>query len=104
MALGANLGDARATLAAALARLAARLGPLQVAPLYLTEPVSQIPQPEFLNTVALGFSAASAEELLAAALAVETDLGRRRDGVRDAPRTIDIDLLFAGGESPRQVG
>lgn len=60
--------------------------------------MSQIPQPEFLNTVALGVSTSSAEELLAAALAVEEELGRHRDGVRDGPRTIDIDLLFAGGE------
>jgi 2-amino-4-hydroxy-6-hydroxymethyldihydropteridine diphosphokinase len=92
------LGDPRATLAEALARLARRLGPLEVAPIYRTEPVSPIPQPDFLNTVALGVSAASAEELLACALAVEAELGRHRDGRRDAPRTIDIDLLFAGEE------
>jgi 2-amino-4-hydroxy-6-hydroxymethyldihydropteridine diphosphokinase len=60
--------------------------------------VSPIPQPEYLNTVALGFSALPAEDLLAGALAVEVELGRRRDGRRDAPRTIDIDLLFVGAE------
>lgn len=60
--------------------------------------MSSIPQPDFLNTVALGASSASAERLLAAALEVEAELGRRRDGARDAPRTIDIDLLFAGDE------
>jgi 2-amino-4-hydroxy-6-hydroxymethyldihydropteridine diphosphokinase len=98
LALGANLGEPRAALAAALARLSRRFGPLEVAPLYRTEPVSPIPQPEYLNTVALGVSELSAEELLAAALAVEVELGRRRDGRRDAPRTIDIDLLFVGGE------
>ena len=60
--------------------------------------MSPIPQPEYLNTVALGVSALGAEALLAGALAVEIELGRRRDGRRDAPRTIDIDLLFVGDE------
>lgn len=60
--------------------------------------MSPIPQPEYLNTVALGVSTLSAEALLAGALAVEVELGRRRDGRRDAPRTIDIDLLLVGDE------
>ena len=40
------------------------------------------------------------ETLLEAALAIERELGRDRgaDSARDAPRTIDVDLLFAGDE------
>ena len=102
VALGGNTGDVRAAFAVALAELAARFGPLEVAPLYRSEPVSALPQPEFLNTVALGATAASAEELLAAALTVEAALGRRRDAAADdapaAPRPIDLDLLFVGDE------
>lgn len=54
-----------------------------------------MPQPPYLNTVAVAYGAFEPEELLAGALAVEAELGRRRDG-RGAPRTIDIDLLVVG--------
>lgn len=54
-----------------------------------------MPQPDYLNTVAVGYGELEPEQLLAGALAVEAELGRRRDR-RDAPRTIDVDLLLAG--------
>jgi 2-amino-4-hydroxy-6-hydroxymethyldihydropteridine diphosphokinase len=66
-----------------------------VAPLYRSEPVSPIPQPEYLNTVALGHGLQEPEELLAGALAVEAELGRRRN-LPLGPRRIDLDLLFVG--------
>ena len=94
-ALGANLGDARTTIGAAIDRIAARWGPLAVAPLYRTEPVSPIAQPDFLNTVVLGATRAAPEELLAFARELEARLGRT-PRQRDAPREIDIDLLFVG--------
>lgn len=54
-----------------------------------------MPQPPYLNTVALGHGAFAPELLLAGALEVETELGRRRAG-RGEPRTIDVDLLLVG--------
>lgn len=71
-----------------------------MAPLYRTEPVSTVAQPQFLNTVALGSTAESPETLLEVALEVERRLGRVRGALspRDAPRTIDLDLLFVGDE------
>jgi len=66
-----------------------------VAPLYRSDPVSAIPQPDYLNTVALARTGLSPEALLALAQGIESELGRRRT-VRDAPRTIDVDLLFVG--------
>lgn len=66
-----------------------------MAPLYRSEPVSPIPQPEYLNTVALGHGLQEPEELLAGALAVEAELGRRRN-LPLGPRRIDLDLLFVG--------
>jgi 2-amino-4-hydroxy-6-hydroxymethyldihydropteridine diphosphokinase len=54
-----------------------------------------VPQPAYLNTVALGHGAFAPEILLAGALAVETELGRQRAG-RGEPRTIDVDLLLVG--------
>jgi len=54
-----------------------------------------VPQPAYLNTVALGHGAFAPENLLAGALEVEAELGRRRAG-RGEPRTIDVDLLLVG--------
>jgi 2-amino-4-hydroxy-6-hydroxymethyldihydropteridine diphosphokinase len=54
-----------------------------------------VPQPDYLNTVAVGHGGFEPEELLAGAQAVEAELGRRR-GERGAPRTIDVDLLVVG--------
>lgn len=68
-----------------------------VAPLYLTEPVSPIPQPPFFNTVALGSSALRAERLLGLAQQIELELGRERSSV-GAPRSLDLDLLLVGDE------
>ena len=93
--LGGNLGDARGAIVEAVARLARRFGPLELAPLYRTEAVSPVPQPAYLNTVALGHGAFAPEILLAGALAVETELGRQRAGDGE-PRTIDVDLLLVG--------
>lgn len=50
--------------------------------------------PPFLNLVLVGFSALPPSSLLAALLALETRLGRRRRGVRNEPRVIDIDLIL----------
>ncbi len=84
----------------ALDRLAAALGPLVVAPLYLTEPVSAIPQPPFFNTVVLGTTGFAAEQLLALTQEVEREFGRERHAglVAEAPRTLDVDLLLLGDE------
>ena len=53
--------------------------------------------------MALGSGVVSPELLLELALDIERALGRRR-GVRDAPRTIDIDLLLVGGERRSRPG
>ena len=78
-------------------RLESVLGPLVVAPLYLTEPVSPIPQPPFLNTVAIGACGLAAPALLELTQRVERELGRERERP-EAPRTLDLDLLLLGEE------
>lgn len=95
LGLGGNLGDVETTLAAALRRLDAVLGPLRVAPLYRTAPVSPLPQPDYRNTAAVGRTALAPDALLSLAKALELRAGRRR-GARDAPRPLDIDLLLYG--------
>ncbi|MEO8502924.1 MAG: 2-amino-4-hydroxy-6-hydroxymethyldihydropteridine diphosphokinase [Acidobacteriota bacterium] len=93
--LGANLGDSATALAAAAALLRDALFEGRVASLYRTRPISNIPQPDFLNTVVVGFSGLPARALLDLALDLETLAGRQR-GVRHGPRVLDIDLLLYG--------
>jgi 2-amino-4-hydroxy-6-hydroxymethyldihydropteridine diphosphokinase len=95
LALGGNLGPVETTLTAALRQLAASLGPLRVASLYRSHPISPIPQPEFLNTAALARTVLAAEEVLALAKALELAAGRR-PGARFGPRPLDVDLLLYG--------
>lgn len=96
VALGGNLGDARGTVARAVAmfcdgadvRLLARSSD------YRTPPWSVLEQPPFINACIAVATALSPQELLARALAVERALGRdRAREQRWGPRPIDIDLL-----------
>ena len=97
--LGANLGDRRATLDAATRKLAAIEETTLVtrSPLYETDPVGGPPQDVYLNAAVLLRTTLEARDLLGRLLAIEASLGRVRDGTRDAPRTIDLDLLWMEG-------
>jgi 2-amino-4-hydroxy-6-hydroxymethyldihydropteridine diphosphokinase len=96
LGLGSNLGDREAAIAGALDRLAARgFRRSLLSSLFLTAPVGGPPQGLFLNAVAAGETALSPEELLAACLAIERELGRVRTEP-NGPRTIDIDILLFG--------
>ncbi|MFL6235903.1 MAG: 2-amino-4-hydroxy-6-hydroxymethyldihydropteridine diphosphokinase [Thermoanaerobaculia bacterium] len=83
------------TLAWALRRLEASLGPLRVASLYRSAPVSPVPQPDFLNTAVLARATLPPEEVLALGKALEHEAGRR-PGARFGPRPLDVDLLLYG--------
>ena len=94
--LGANLGDALGTLREAVARLRA-LPSTQVegvSSLYRTAPIDSS-GPDYLNAVAALDTALSPEALLAALQTIELDHGRERP-YRNAPRTLDLDLLLHG--------
>lgn len=96
LSLGANQGDRETTLACALRRLDELLGPLSFASLYRTAPLGvRDPQPDFLNTAAIGATALAPDHVLAAGKALELAAGRRR-GRRFAPRPLDVDLLLYG--------
>lgn len=94
--IGANLGDARAAIAAAIAALAALPSTRLVAlsSLYRSAPVDAA-GPDFLNAVAELRTALAPAELLAAMQAIEAAHGRERPW-RNAPRTLDLDLLLYG--------
>jgi 2-amino-4-hydroxy-6-hydroxymethyldihydropteridine diphosphokinase len=100
VALGSNVGDREATLRGALERLAATPGIslVAVSRLFETEPVGP-PQPAYLNAAAELDTTLSARELLSRLLAIEREAGRTRGTERNAPRTLDLDLLLFGGAS-----
>ncbi len=59
-----------------------------------TDPVGFLDQPRFLNGAVVLDTELAPRELLAVLLEVERELGRVRDGVRNGPRAIDLDLLL----------
>jgi 2-amino-4-hydroxy-6-hydroxymethyldihydropteridine diphosphokinase len=95
LALGSNLGDRRANLAAALARLRERVAVEAISSLYETEPAYVTDQPRFLNAALRGRTALGPAELLAFVKEIERALGRLA-GPRFGPRLVDIDLLLYG--------
>lgn len=95
LSLGSNLGDRRATLAAAVAALD---DVVAVSPVYETDPVGGPAQGPYLNVVVELATRRGARELLEAALALEVEAGRERR-VRWGPRTLDIDVLWVEGET-----
>jgi 2-amino-4-hydroxy-6-hydroxymethyldihydropteridine diphosphokinase len=99
VALGSNLGDREAVLRRALASLAATPGVerVQASALYETEPVGP-PQGPYLNAVAALDTALDAFALLARLRELERESGRVRGPERNAPRTLDLDLLLFGGD------
>ncbi|HLT20603.1 MAG TPA: 2-amino-4-hydroxy-6-hydroxymethyldihydropteridine diphosphokinase [Thermomicrobiales bacterium] len=93
IALGSNLGGRLENLRQALQHLAPALKITRVSPVYETGPVGYLDQPRFLNAVAEGETELEPLDLLRAMQAVEERLGRERS-FPNAPRTIDLDLLF----------
>jgi 2-amino-4-hydroxy-6-hydroxymethyldihydropteridine diphosphokinase len=99
--LGSNLGDRAGNLLLAVRGiLEAGLEITRLSPIYETEAVSDLAQPDFLNQVAelRGKSLPTPEQMLARLLRVEYALGRTRE-IPDGPRTIDLDLLFYKSET-----
>ena len=96
LGLGGNLGDPfeiEGALRWALEQLRGSLGELRIASLYRGPAVSDQPQPDFLNTAAVGHTALPPEAVLAIAKALEMAAGRR-PGPRFGPRPLDVDLLL----------
>ncbi len=99
--LGANLGDARGTLQAAVRELQAHYGSVEAASLYESAPVGGGPQPLYLNSaVKLGVRGPDTPQaLLGRCLAIEHALGRQRTGEVNAARPVDVDLWWYDGQT-----
>lgn len=97
IALGSNAGDREAHLRAALDAMQAADPHLEVSPVYETEPVD-CPEGSrtFLNAVAILRWGGTPETLLKWLRGIECELGRPRAREKNSPRTIDLDILYAG--------
>lgn len=95
--LGANLNDPAAQIEQALVELD-RLSDTRLvarSSLYASAPVGYADQPDFINAVAQLETILAPRALLAALLDIEQQHGRARS-FRNAPRTLDLDLLLYG--------
>jgi 2-amino-4-hydroxy-6-hydroxymethyldihydropteridine diphosphokinase len=97
--LGANLGDAGATVLWACGQLASLPASTlcRCSSLYRTDPIDAA-GPEFINAVAAIDTALTAPELLVQLQHIEHLAGRQRP-YRNAPRTLDLDVLLYGSGS-----
>jgi 2-amino-4-hydroxy-6-hydroxymethyldihydropteridine diphosphokinase len=99
LAIGSNLGDRLANLQGAVNTLADTpdVWLTAVSPVYETAPVdAPTGSQDFLNAVVLADTTLAARTLLERALAVEDAYGRQRTEERNAPRTLDVDLIVVG--------
>lgn len=94
--LGANLGDAPGTVRAAMAAIAAlaQTDPLRASDLYASAPIDSS-GPDYVNAVVQVRTRLSAPALLAELQTIERAAGRERP-YRNAPRTLDLDVLLYG--------
>jgi 2-amino-4-hydroxy-6-hydroxymethyldihydropteridine diphosphokinase len=96
LGLGANLGDARQTLKDAVVCLAQQcaISVLAKSGLYRTAPVDAGGD-DYFNCVVAIETELSVRQLLKLCLAIEDHFGRERP-YRNAPRTLDLDILLFG--------
>src|SRR5690606_31934144 len=102
--LGANLGDAQSTLRTVLDQLRGTAGILDCRPshFYRTAPVDAT-GPDYINAVAALDTTLAPLDLLDVLQALENQHGRQRP-YKNAPRTLDLDLLLVGNttmDTPR---
>lgn len=104
LSLGTNKGDRTGHLCRARDEIAklAELKILAIAPIYETEPVdvsAAFADDKFLNTVLIVESPLLPAALNESLHRLESELGRVRGPDRNAPRVIDIDIIYAGDAS-----
>ena len=105
IAAGSNLGDRKANLENAQTALKHLFGIkfLRSSKTYETDPVGGPAQGKYLNAVWEVETLASPKVLMEDLLNIESELGRKRS-IRNAPRVIDLDILFYGEMEIQQEG
>jgi 2-amino-4-hydroxy-6-hydroxymethyldihydropteridine diphosphokinase len=99
LALGSNLGERMDYLQGAVRALADTpdVWVTGVSPVYETEPVDAPDGSDnFLNAIVLADTTLAATRLMDRALAIEDAFDRERSEVKNAPRTLDVDLIVVG--------
>ena len=95
LSAGSNLGDKKANLEFALEALERAGTVLRVSSCFETEPVGYSDQPWFLNLALELETGLTPSRLLHFCLGIEDARGRARS-FPNAPRTLDLDILFYG--------
>ena len=96
--LGSNMGNSLVLLSTAIEQIEEKIGKIiHQSGLYATAAWGNTPQPDFLNQVIEVATSLDAAETLQTILAIEKNMGRIRT-VKNAPRVIDIDILFFNNE------
>lgn len=96
--LGSNMGNSQELLSDAIHQIEMNTGKLiRASGLYATAAWGNTDQPDFLNQVIVIETNLSAKETLQSVLSIEKKMGRVRT-VKNAPRIIDIDILFFNKE------
>jgi 2-amino-4-hydroxy-6-hydroxymethyldihydropteridine diphosphokinase len=103
--LGANLGDPAAQLRTAIAAIGhlPETRVLAVSSFYRTAPVGYLAQPEFVNAAVAVETTLAPRALLNALQQIEAAAGRERR-FKDAPRTLDLDVLLYGDRVADEPG
>jgi 2-amino-4-hydroxy-6-hydroxymethyldihydropteridine diphosphokinase len=97
LGLGSNLGDRMDNLSSAVERLSQKVNIKNLSSVYESEPLYIKEQPLFLNTVLSADTKLAPFKLLSFIKGIESELGRQ-PSFRNAPRLIDIDILFYGDQ------
>lgn len=96
--LGSNMGNSEQQLSDAILQIKQQIGKVtNKSSLYATAAWGNTNQPEFLNQVVMVQSELAALPLLENILFIEKKMGRVRT-IKNAPRVIDIDILFFNKE------
>ncbi len=100
IALGSNLAEPVRQVRAALSALEAhpQIQIEKTSSLYVTAPVGYDDQPDFVNAVCSVRTSLDGVSLLAVLNRIEADFGRERT-FRNAPRTLDLDIIDFDGIS-----
>ena len=96
--LGSNIGNSKVSLAKAITQIEKQIGTVtRQSGLYSTTAWGNINQPDFLNQIIIVETKLNAVETMQIILDIEKKMGRVRT-VKNAPRIIDIDILFFNKE------
>ncbi len=101
--LGSNMGNSKAQLLKAIKNISKTIGVvIRQSALYSTQAWGNTNQPDFLNQVVVVKTTLTAAQTLKFILEIELAMGRIRT-IKNAPRVIDIDILFFNKEIIKEV-